>query len=83
MDGVTEAAGRGVAEQGDDRIEVPVLLVAGDTDPVAPASMATALKDRIPNATMTLLDRCGHWITLERPQESSRLIAEFLQKQLH
>lgn len=66
-----------------ERIEAPVLLIAGDTDPVAPASMATALRDRMPNATMTLLDRCGHWITLERAQESSRLIAEFLQKQLH
>jgi pimeloyl-ACP methyl ester carboxylesterase len=66
-----------------DRIGVPVLLVAGDTDPVAPMSMATALKDKMPNARLILLDHCGHWITIERAQESSRLIAEFLQKHLH
>jgi pimeloyl-ACP methyl ester carboxylesterase len=66
-----------------ERIEVPVLLVAGDTDPVAPPSMATALKDRMPNAKMVLLERSGHWIPIEKPEESSRLIAEFLQKQLH
>jgi pimeloyl-ACP methyl ester carboxylesterase len=66
-----------------ERIEVPVLLVAGDTDPVAPPSMATALKDRMPNAKMVLLERSGHWIPIEKAEESSRLIAEFLQKQLH
>jgi 3-oxoadipate enol-lactonase len=66
-----------------ERIEVPVLLVAGDTDPVAPPSMATALKDKMPNAKMVLLERSGHWIPIEKPEESSRLIAEFLQKQLH
>lgn len=66
-----------------DRIDVPVLLVAGDTDPVAPPSMATALKDKMPHAEMALLERCGHWIPIERSQDSSRLIAEFLQKQLH
>ncbi len=66
-----------------ERIAIPVLLVAGDTDPVAPPSMATALKDRMPNAKMVLLERSGHWIPIEKPEESSRLIAEFLQKQLH
>ncbi len=66
-----------------ERIDVPVLLIAGDTDPVAPPSMATALKDRIPNARMVLLERCGHWIPIERAHESSQLIAEFLQKHLH
>lgn len=65
-----------------DRIDVPVLLVAGDTDPVAPPSMATALKDKMPNAKMVLLERSGHWIPIERPEECSRLIAEFLQNQL-
>jgi pimeloyl-ACP methyl ester carboxylesterase len=66
-----------------ERIDVPVLLIAGDTDPVAPPSMATALKDKMPNARMVLLERSGHWIPIEKSEESSRLIAEFLQKQLH
>lgn len=65
-----------------ERIDVPVLLVAGDTDPVAPPSMAIALKDRMPNAKMVLLERSGHWLPIEKSEESSRLIAEFLQKQL-
>jgi pimeloyl-ACP methyl ester carboxylesterase len=66
-----------------DRIKVPVLLVAGDTDPVAPPSMATGLKDKMRDASMVLLERSGHWLPIEKADESSRLIAEFLQKQLH
>jgi pimeloyl-ACP methyl ester carboxylesterase len=66
-----------------ERIDVPVLLIAGDTDPVAPPSMATALKDKMPNAKMVLLERSGHWIPIEKSEESGRLIAEFLQKHLH
>jgi len=63
-----------------ERIACPVLLVAGDTDPVAPPSMATALKDKIPNSRMVLLERSGHWMPIEKAEESSRLIADFLQK---
>lgn len=66
-----------------ERITVPVLLVAGDTDPVAPPSMATALRDRMPDATMVLLERSGHWIPIEKAEESSRLIADFLQRHIH
>ena len=66
-----------------ERIEVPVLLVAGDTDPVAPPSMARALNDKMPKASMVLLEGSGHWIPIEKAQESCRLIAEFLQTQLH
>jgi 3-oxoadipate enol-lactonase len=66
-----------------ERIAVPVLLVAGDTDPVAPPSMATALKDRMPQATMVLLERSGHWIPIEKSEDSSRLIADFLQRHIH
>ena len=62
---------------------MPVLLIAGDTDPVAPPSMATALKDKMPDARMVLLERSGHWIPIEKSEESGRLIAEFLQKHLH
>jgi len=63
-------------------IAVPTLLVAGDIDPVAPQSMGLALKDKMPKATLTVLERCGHWITLEKVQESSRKLSEFLQSQM-
>ena len=63
------------------RITVPVLLVTGDADPVAPVGMARALADAMPDAALTVLDRCGHWVTVEAPQAAARLTAEFLMRQ--
>lgn len=63
------------------RIGVPVLVVAGDADPVAPVGMAHKLIDGIAGAQLSVLDRCGHWITLEQPQAAARLLAEFLLQQ--
>jgi len=65
------------------RIKAPTLLVTGDADPVAPVSMAQVLADRIAGASLSVLDRCGHWATIEKPQESSRRLADFLQRQEH
>ena len=47
------------------RIAAPTLLVTGDADPVAPAGMARSLADGIAGAYAPVLDRCGHWVTVE------------------
>lgn len=60
------------------RIKVPVLLVTGDADPVAPVSMARDLCDGIGEASLSLLDRCGHWATVEAPDAASRLLGAHL-----
>lgn len=65
------------------RIKAPTLLVTGDTDPVAPVSMAQILADRIAAASLSVLDHCGHWATIEKPQECSRRLADFLRRQEH
>jgi 3-oxoadipate enol-lactonase len=61
-------------------VAAPALLVAGDSDPVAPAGMAQALADRIKGATVSTVDRCGHWITIEEPARSNRDLVEFLKR---
>src|SRR3954469_17435363 len=52
-----------------DRIKCPVRLVAGDEYPVARASNARARAEPLSDARVTILSRCGHWSTVERPQE--------------
>lgn len=59
-------------------ISAPTLLVTGDADPVAPVSMAQALADKIAGAALSTLDRCGHWATIEKAQECTRLLTESL-----
>jgi pimeloyl-ACP methyl ester carboxylesterase len=60
------------------RIKAPILLIAGSDDPVAPVSMGQVLSDGIAGAAMIVLDRCGHWITLEKSGTAARLLAEHL-----
>ena len=62
-------------------IRAPVLLVAGSDDAVAPVSMAQGLADRLAAAALSVVDRCGHWITIEKAQEANRKLADFLQRQ--
>ncbi len=59
-------------------IKAQTLLVAGLDDPVAPVSMGQVLADGIADASMIVLDRCGHWITLEKSAVSAGLLAQHL-----
>jgi pimeloyl-ACP methyl ester carboxylesterase len=64
-----------------DRITAPVLLVTGDEDAVAPPQGLRSLADRMRssvNLRCVLLPRCGHWTTLERPDECGRAWTEFM-----
>ena len=55
------------------------LIVAGDCDPlVAPLSMGQGLADKIPGATVSVMDRCGPLVLRWRKaQESWPKLAEF------
>ncbi|MDQ7247526.1 alpha/beta fold hydrolase [Dongia sedimenti] len=61
-----------------DRIKCPVRLVTGDEDPVAPASNARTMAERLSDARVTILTRCGHWSTIERPQDCNQVLKELL-----
>jgi 3-oxoadipate enol-lactonase len=60
------------------RITAPTLLVTGDCDPVGPVSRAQVLADGIAGATVAVLDRCGHWVTVEQAADAARLMADHL-----
>ena len=67
-----------------DRIGVPVLLVTGDEDGVAPPQAVRALAERLhgaPGARVVVLPRCGHWTPIERPEECARELRDFLSSQ--
>jgi pimeloyl-ACP methyl ester carboxylesterase len=62
------------------RIAAPTVLITGDSDAVAPPSMAQYLGDHIAGARVALLDRCGHWSTIEKPAECNDKMGSFLQR---
>jgi len=62
------------------RIRVRTVLVAGDEDAVAPASIARTISDRMNGAApLRVLSRCGHWQTLERAADCTAILREALQ----
>ncbi|MFO1037930.1 MAG: alpha/beta hydrolase [Geminicoccaceae bacterium] len=62
-------------------VRCPTLVVTGEEDAVGPPSMAQMIVDRIKGAKLKLLDRCGHWTPIERPQDCARLLSDFLRSQ--
>jgi pimeloyl-ACP methyl ester carboxylesterase len=61
------------------KIGCPVLLVAGDEDAIAPAQSVRQLAERIPGCRLEVLRGCGHWTTIEKPEECSDLLRRFLE----
>jgi pimeloyl-ACP methyl ester carboxylesterase len=48
-------------------LQWPVRLLAGEADRLTPPASAEQLAQVLPNATLTVLPRCGHQMPLERP----------------
>jgi len=63
-----------------DLIRCPTLVVNGDEDLVTPLSGARHLAERLADARVDVLARCGHWPMLERPAECQRLLRDFLDR---
>lgn len=62
----------------DSAIGAPVLLLAGAEDRVVPASAAVSLQRALPQARLVVVDRAGHLLLEERPDDCARAIASFL-----
>ena len=64
-----------------EEITVPVLLVTGDEDGVAPPQAVRAMAERLhraASARIVVLPRCGHWTPVERPEDCARELRDFL-----
>ncbi|KAL7986231.1 hypothetical protein Chor_011397 [Crotalus horridus] len=59
------------------KIKAPTQIIWGKEDKVFDSSGAEILADAIPNSQVHRLEKCGHFITLERPRTSARLLLEF------
>jgi haloalkane dehalogenase len=79
-------AGKGLEPEGFERIaawlpsiEVPVRVVYGERDRILPeiAETMTRLAGDVPQAEVTALPDCGHFLQEESPAEIGELLAEF------
>ncbi|HYT37869.1 MAG TPA: alpha/beta fold hydrolase [Acidimicrobiia bacterium] len=60
------------------RISVPVLVVVGESDVLAPPDVAQAMAKAIPGARLEVVPDAGHVSNLENPDVFNRALADFL-----
>lgn len=63
-----------------DALTMPVLVIAGEDDAIAPAPGQHAFVETLPDARLVMLDRVGHLIHYERPREAADAIGAFLRE---
>ena len=59
-------------------LRVPTLIVWGREDAIAPLNCGELYQRALPNATLKVIDNCGHSPALEKPQEFLNVVTEFL-----
>ena len=62
------------------RIQMPVLVVAGDDDQITPAAGMKEMSEQIPGAAFHLIPSAGHLTPLEQPTKVNATLAAFLEK---
>ncbi len=65
-----------------DRIEVPVLVIAGEKDLFTPLHRSYHMVDRIPGAELLVLAEASHAAIVEHPDTINRRIERFLQERV-
>ena len=60
------------------RVSRPALVVCGLQDKMTPASSSEFLAAGIPEARLELIDRAGHLVMDERPDEVARVLGDFV-----
>lgn len=58
--------------------DMPVLVACGAEDGVCPPELSEELAAAIPGATLAIIERAGHYLTLDQPDEVARLLREWL-----
>jgi pimeloyl-ACP methyl ester carboxylesterase len=62
-------------------VKIPTLIVWGKQDAIIPANCGELYRQALANATLQLIDHCGHSPALEKPQEFLTAVRSFLAQQ--
>lgn len=61
------------------RIQVPTLLIWGDSDKVIPPCCGPAFRDLIPNSRLEVIPQCGHFPHIEKTAEFLAAVTAFIE----
>lgn len=61
-----------------EKIDVPLLIIAGKEDNLVPPEFSKMLYGKTKNSEITIIPECGHFPNMEKPDEFNKAIADFL-----
>jgi len=61
---------------------VPTRLICGESDPMTPVRRHEFMAQLIPEATLTIIENCGHIPTLEQPEQTTLILRDWLNQPL-
>lgn len=61
-------------------IEPPTLLIWGSEDQITPPEVAREFQERMPNADLEFIEKCGHAPMIEHPERFNEITLTFLQQ---
>ncbi|MFH5883203.1 alpha/beta fold hydrolase [Halalkalibaculum sp. DA3122] len=61
------------------QVQQPVLLIWGKNDVITPPEVAELFCEKLPNATLAWIDRCGHAPMMEHPDKFAARLINFLE----
>lgn len=59
-------------------VKCPVLVMVGEADLLTPPERSREIAALVPRAELVVVPRCGHMLTMERPQVVNATLAEWL-----
>jgi pimeloyl-ACP methyl ester carboxylesterase len=60
------------------QIRIPTLIIAGSEDAIVPRDQADTMRREIANSRLSVIERSGHLINLEQPDEFGNTVLDFL-----
>jgi pimeloyl-ACP methyl ester carboxylesterase len=68
----------GITESEVRTIATPTLLIHGREDKVVPLQVSVTMLGLLPNADLHVFSACGHWTQIERADEFSAVVSDYL-----
>jgi pimeloyl-ACP methyl ester carboxylesterase len=62
------------------RLRCPVLVMCGDADQLTPPERSREIAGLVPQSRLVMVPRCGHLLTMERPEVVNEALAEWLEE---
>ncbi|KAG8994165.1 hypothetical protein FRB94_010081 [Tulasnella sp. JGI-2019a] len=61
---------------------LPILFVAPNNEPFTAPKVIAATEPLVPSQEVIRIENCGHFVMLEKPDETTRIIGDWVQKKL-